>query len=294
MSHSAARSGHVEREGLSLRYVEWGPASAPPVVMLHGLRSYAHTWEPVAQALLPHWRVIALDQRGRGGSDWDAQRRYHTASYVADLEALVDALGLARFVLVGHSMGGTNAIVYAAGHPERVSGLVIEDMGPGASMASGGTDRIKRELKATPASFTDWTEARSFWRRQRPHISEEALQSRLLYSLKAGEGGRIVWRHDAEGIAEARLNATPEQLVDLWPAVDALRMPTLLTRGGESDFLSEATATEMVQRNPLIQQVAVPGASHYVHDDQLNRFNAALTGWLAEHADKVLEQGVAP
>jgi pimeloyl-ACP methyl ester carboxylesterase len=153
MSHSAARSGHVEREGLSLRYVEWGPASAPPVVMLHGLRSYAHTWEPVAQALLPHWRVIALDQRGRGGSDWDAQRRYHTASYVADLEALVDALGLARFVLVGHSMGGTNAIVYAARHPERVSGLVIEDMGPGASMASGGTDRIKRELKATPASL---------------------------------------------------------------------------------------------------------------------------------------------
>jgi len=294
MSNSTARSGFVQRDGLRLRYVEWGPVDAPPIVMLHGLRSYAHTWAPVAQALMPHWRVIALDQRGRGESDWDPLRRYRTNTYVADLEALVDHLGLPSFVLLGHSMGGANALVYAARRPERVSGLVIEDMGPGASLASGGSERIKRELQATPASFADWAEAKAFWRRQRPLISEEALLSRLQHSLKEGEGGGIVWRHDADGIAQARLQATPEQLVDLWPAVDALRMPTLLIRGGDSDFLSVATALEMAYRNPRIQHVSVPGATHYVHDDQLNHFNAVLTDWLSEHADAVLAQGVAP
>ena len=118
-----AREGWIHSEGLRLRTVEWGDPQAPVIVALHGLRSFAHTWEPVALPLADRWRVIALDQRGRGASDWDPQRRYFTPHYLRDLEALVDQRGLARFVLVGHSMGGTSRLrlcqpaAAAAGRP---------------------------------------------------------------------------------------------------------------------------------------------------------------------------------
>ncbi|WP_175821083.1 alpha/beta hydrolase [Burkholderia sp. BCC0419] len=284
MNTASARDGWVDNDGLRLHYVSWGRDDAPAVVMLHGLRSYAHTWAPVAAALVDRYRVVALDQRGRGLSDWDLRRDYYAAAYVRDLDALVRALDLRRFVLVGHSMGGANAFVYAAAQPERpaerLAGLVIEDMGPGASAGSPGSERIKRELKETPDTFASWDDARAFWRRQRPNIAESALDSRIAHSLKEGEHGRIVWRHDAEGIAAARLAATPEQLVHLWPLILNLHVPTLLLRGGDSDFLSADVAAEMAAANAEIERIDIPGATHYVHDDQPDAFNRALRPWL--------------
>ncbi|WP_321781857.1 alpha/beta hydrolase [Burkholderia pyrrocinia] len=291
MNTASVKDGWVDNDGLRLHYVSWGRDDAPAVVMLHGLRSYAHTWEPVADALVDRYRVVALDQRGRGWSDWDPQRDYHAAAYVRDLDALVRALGLQRFVLVGHSMGGANAFVYAAAKPERLAGLVIEDMGPGASAGSQGSERIKRELKETPDAFASWDDARAFWRRQRPNIAESALDSRIAHSLKEDTQGRIVWRHDAEGIAAARLAATPEQLVHLWPLVLNLHVPTLLLRGGESDFLSEAVAAEMAAANRGIDRIDIPGATHYVHDDQPAAFNHALRTWLDRLDDPAWRTG---
>lgn len=278
-----ARDGWFHSEGLRLRYVEWGAADAPAIVALHGLRSFAYTWEPVALPLADRFRIIALDQRGRGESDWDPQRRYYAEHYVRDLEALVDHLALGRFILVGHSMGGANAFVYAGAHPERVAALVIEDMGPGASAGGAGAERIRRELLATPTRFADGDAAIAFWRSQRPNVPDAALAARVQHSMKRAEDGNgVVWRHDAEGIAAARLAATPEQLVDLWPHVESLRVPTLLLHGARSDFLTAATARAMVQRNPVIRLVDVPDASHYVHDDNLAGFEAALHAYLAE------------
>ncbi|WP_179950174.1 alpha/beta fold hydrolase [Burkholderia sp. MSMB1826] len=280
MNTASAKDGWVGNDGLRLHYVSWGHDDAPAVVMLHGLRSYAHTWAPVAAALADRYRVVALDQRGRGLSDWDPRRDYYAPAYVRDLDALVRALDLRRFVLVGHSMGGANAFVYAAAQPERLAGLVIEDMGPGASAGSPGSERIKRELEDTPDAFASWDDARAFWRRQRPNIAESALDSRVAHSLKESEPGRIVWRHDAQGIAAARLAATPEQLVHLWPSILNLHVPTLLLRGGDSDFLSADVAAEMAAANAEIERIDIPGATHYVHDDQPDAFNHALRTWL--------------
>ena len=277
-----SREGWIYSEGLRLRYVEWGAADTPAIVALHGLRSFAYTWEPVALPLADRFRIIALDQRGRGQSDWDPQRRYYAEHYVRDLEALVDHLALARFVLVGHSMGGSNAFVYAGAHPDRLAGLVIEDMGPGASAGGAGAERIRRELLATPTRFADWDAAAAFWRSQRPNVPDAAIAARVQHSMKRDDDGAVVWRHDAEGIAAARLAATPQQLVDLWPHVDSLRVPTLLLRGARSDFLTAETARAMVQRCPAIRLVEVPDASHYVHDDNLAGFEAALHAYLAE------------
>ncbi|MEO8806384.1 MAG: alpha/beta hydrolase [Burkholderiaceae bacterium] len=275
-----AREGWIESDGLKLRFVEWGKLSSPPIVALHGLRSFAYTWEPVALPLADRFRIIALDQRGRGMSDWDPARHYNAEAYVRDLEALVDRLALERFVLVGHSMGGANAFVYSTRHPDRLAGMVIEDMGPGASNSSGGAERIRRELLATPDRFDSWAAAAAFWRGQRPNIPDAAIHARVLHSMKEAEGGEIIWRHDAQGIAHARLNATPQQLVELWPHVEAVAVPTLLLRGAQSDFLSAGTAEDMQRRNPRIQLVEIPSATHYVHDDNLSGFDSAFHTFL--------------
>lgn len=271
-----------ENDGLKLRAVQWGKTNAPAIIMLHGLRSYGHTWEPVAQPLLPRWQVLALDQRGRGASDWDVHRKYFTEAYVSDIEALVARASLGKFVLLGHSMGGATSIVYAARHPDKVAALVVEDNGPGASGDTKGAERIKQELQSTPKSFATWAEAAAFWRKIRPGVSEEALASRVTYSLKQAADGRVTWRYDAEGIAEARL--APEAYTELWPHVEALAMPTLLLRGARSDFLKPETASQMCRRNPRITWVDVPDASHYVHDDNLAGFNTALQSFLARVA----------
>ena len=102
--------------------------------------------------------------------------------------------------------------------------------------------------------------------------------------MKHADDGSLVWRHDAEGIAAARLSATPAQLVDLWPHVEALRLPTLLLRGARSDFLTAETAAAMVQRNPAIRLIEIAEATHYVHDDNFPAFESALHTWLAEPA----------
>ncbi len=272
--------------GLQAHYVQWGDPQAPAIVLLHGLRSYARTWEPVAAALSDRYRLIALDHRGRGESDWDPAEEYVTGSYVSDLEQFADTLGLTRFVLAGHSMGGTNAIVYAARHPERVRLLVIEDIGPGSSAATMGAERVKRELAETPREFATLAAARAYWRGVRPGISEEALRSRVRHTLRQDPSGRWVWKFDLEGIARSRLHADPARQIDLWPHVAALRCPALVLRGEQSDFLPTRTCEEMATRQPLLSWTEIPGAGHYVHDDNLDGYLAALCSFLEQHSGR--------
>jgi esterase len=273
---------YVHLAGLRFHYVEWGSGDRPVLLMLHGLRSYAETFAGFAPALADRFRVLSLDQRGRGRTDWDARGEYHAERYVADLEAFVEALGLDTLHLLGHSMGGSNALLFAARHPRRVLSLIIEDSGPGASAGGAGAERIRRELAATPIDFDDWESGRRFWRSIRPNVTDAAIDSRVRHSLRETDHGRIGWRHDQAGIARARLDpATP--IPDLWPAVDALACPTLLLRGADSDFLRADTAAEMARRNPRIRLREIPDAGHYVHDDQPQRFIAEIRAFLHEH-----------
>ena len=272
--------------GLRAHYVEWGAPQAPPVVLLHGLRSYARTWEPVATALAGRYRLIALDHRGRGDSAWDPAGEYCTEAYVRDLEQFADSLSLARFALVGHSMGGANAIVYAARNPGRVRLAVIEDIGPGSSASGAGAERIRRELAQTPREFAGIAEARAYWRGLRPDIADAALESRVQNTVRPLADGRLTWKFDLGGIARARLDPDPARHVDLWPHLAAMRCPALVLRGARSDFLAAATCAEMTARQPLLSWAEIPAAGHYVHDDNLAGYLAALRHFLDIHRDR--------
>lgn len=269
------------KDGLQLRVREWGSPAAPSIVLLHGLRGFSGTWRGLAKVLSRDWRLIAIDQRGRGESDWDPGASYYTDTYLADLESLIDQLRIGRFVLLGHSMGGTTSYVYAAANPDRLDALLIEDIAPGASVSGQGAERIKREMAALPDDFASWAEARAYWRELRPNVSDEALEQRLSDSLRETRSGRITWRYDAAGISRTRLNPDPTRIVDLWPVLDAIRTPSLVIRGERSDFCRLEAVLDMEVRNPAFTHATVANASHYVHDDAPELFAGLVEGFLA-------------
>lgn len=275
------REGFIVSGGLKLRVREWGDPAARPILLLHGLRGYSGTWRGLAALMGQGWRLIAIDQRGRGESDWDPDNNYYTDAYLADLVATVEQLGLERFVLMGHSMGGTTAYVYAAGNPHRLDALIIEDIAPGSSVSGAGSERIKAEMAALPPCFDDWAQARAYWRKARPTVSEDALEQRLAESLREAPEGGVAWSYDAAGISRTRLDPDPARVVDLWPVIKAIRTPTLVIRGGQSDFCQLDTVLEMERCNPCFTHATVGGASHYVHDDAPDMFNGLIKGFLA-------------
>ncbi|QKH39027.1 alpha/beta fold hydrolase [Achromobacter pestifer] len=274
------RDTDIAVNGMTLHLTEWGPQEGRPLFMLHGIRGYAETFAGIAQALQPDFRVLAYDQRGRGASSWDPQRNYYTDAYVDDLAGVADALGLDRFDLLGHSMGGIAAIVFAARYPQRVRRLIVEDAGPAAFEGSAGAARIQRELRETPESFADIVAAREYLRALRPSVTEAAREERLRHMLKEDGAGGWTWRHDHAGIAATRLDPDPARVVDLWPQVQALGCPTLVVRGGRSDYLQAETARGMAARNPNVEWVEIEGAGHYIHDDRPAAFEQAVGGFL--------------
>lgn len=274
------RDRTVVHAGLNFHVIDWGSADARPVLMLHGIRGFGETFAGVAAALQPECRVIAFDQRGRGRSDWDPQRNYYTDTYVEDVAAIADALGLGTFDLLGHSMGGINAIVFAARYPQRVLRLIVEDAGPGAFENSPGATRIRGEMTTTPARFATWDDASAFMRGLRPTVTEEARQQRLRSMLRPLAAGGFTWCYDHEGIAATRLNPDPARLVDLRPHVRALVCRTLVLRGGLSDYLQPEMVDAMCRLNSRITGQVIPGAGHYIHDDQPEAFNRAVRDFL--------------
>jgi 3-oxoadipate enol-lactonase len=121
-------TGHVQAGKVRLAYRTWGPAQAPPVVLLHALGDQSSDWAPVATELAASWRVYAPDLRGHGDSDWPGA--YTIEQLTSDLADFLDALDLDRVALAGHSMGGPPAYLYAARHPGRVTRMVLEDPAP--------------------------------------------------------------------------------------------------------------------------------------------------------------------
>ncbi|MGH6631644.1 MAG: alpha/beta fold hydrolase, partial [Burkholderiales bacterium] len=120
-------SRFVEAGGLRLHYQDYGTAGKPAMICLHGGAANAHWFDFVAGAFTGDYHLLALDQRGHGDSEWAEPPDYSYARYAADLAELVEKLDLRDFVLIGHSMGGTVSLEYAATYPGRVGKLVIAD-----------------------------------------------------------------------------------------------------------------------------------------------------------------------
>ncbi len=265
----------VEVNGMSFHYLEWGQPKNPPVVMLHGGSQQAHSWDFISLPLSEHYRVIALDQRGHGDSDWAPDGDYSIEAHQQDIDGFVAALGLDRFHLIGHSMGGRNSYVWASRNPDRLRSLVIVDTGPVAQPR--GRSRIQnfRELPDELDSFEE------FARRVQEYTgrSREQTLGALKYSIRQRPDGKWSWKYDKLLRTPAYKSPTwsPEQL---WAAVGKIACPTLVVRGGSSDIFADATMRQMQQVIAHCDTVTIPAAGHLVAGDNPADFLAAVAAFL--------------
>jgi pimeloyl-ACP methyl ester carboxylesterase len=251
----------LQVNGLKLHHLAWGDPQAPALVCVHGLTGSGHAFDGLARRMSDRYRVIAVDVRGRGDSAWATDGEYTQQAYVADLEGVVDALGLGKFTLCGTSMGGRIAMEYAGRHPEKLERLIINDIGPDAE---AGSDRITRNQANVPESFADLDEAVAYRAGTSPvfvNLPAAEQRERMGYELRAGEGGRLYWKHDPEFQRQRVTKGTPTYGY-LWDVLKRLEMPVLLVWGGASDVLSEGQARRVVETLPRGELVAVPGVGH--------------------------------
>jgi pimeloyl-ACP methyl ester carboxylesterase len=262
----------IQLNGLRFHYRDWGNPEAQALLLLHGFTGHARTWDTFAAAMRDRYRVLALDQRGHGETEWATD--YAPERSVEDIDAFVRELGLKQFALLGLSMGGRNAYTYTALHPEEVERLVIVDIGP--EIVPAGAQRIQTGVQA-PDTFDDTEEAVRRAREANPRPPDAELRHRILNNLKQTDDGRWTWRYDKALRTGSRPRPDPETV---WPLLARITCPTLLVRGAESDVLSRETAARMVETIPNCRLVEVPDSGHSVPLDNPPGFLAAVQQFL--------------
>jgi esterase len=248
---------------LRLHYVDWGNPSAPPLVLLHGIDRIARTFDHVVPRFAGRYHVIAMDLRGHGDSGWDPEGRYLVDDHVADLEALVRALGLRGVTLWGNSTGGRVVQVFAGRHPDLVAAVIAEDVGPERprSIADAYARRVKQEEHGWSGPEELLTQMRS----GAQPLPDRVLEPYVRYGTKRREDGRLVWKRDpnlVKGFVET----------ELWRDVRAIRSPILYVLGGRSTIVPAATQEELKKALPQVRIVTMPGLGHYPSDEQPAEF----------------------
>lgn len=262
----------LQANGLRLHYLDWGGAG-PPIVLVHGLRDQAHEWDPLAPALTPLGRVLALDQRGHGESDTPASG-YAPDDFASDLAAFCDALALDRPIIIGHSLGGRVAYHFAAAYPERLRALVLVDIG-----ASGSPESIPAvvafiQSTAGPFAHPDDALRALLGGRLLPNAGTAHY---LQHNLRQGADGLWRWKYDLDA-AIAAVRAGRGR--DTWDVVARIRVPTLLVRGGRSDVLSAADAARLRDTIPGATLVELPGVGHLIPLAKPRELAATIVAWL--------------
>ena len=266
---------------LKLHYLDWGTAGKPPLLLLHGGMQTAHSWDLVAVALKRDYHVVALDLRGHGDSEWSPDGSYSHLASSRDVFALVQHLGWDKFALMGLSLGGLISLTVAAHEPERLSALVIIDVGPELNKAGVGRILKFTQGPAELDSIDDFIKrAIEYNPRRRP----EQLRYSLTHNLKQLPNGKWTWKYDRRlgNRGGKGQQPVPTKFDDMWEKVSRVRCPTLIVRGGNSDVLPEEVAQKMVDRIPTSRFVTVPDAGHTVPQDNATGFLAVARPFLEE------------
>jgi len=255
-----------------------------PILFIHGFSHNRHVWDCITAELNPGLRPYRIDLRGHGDSGWSAQGHYAPQDYARDLPRVVDELGLERLLLVGHSLGGLTAALFADRFPEAVEGLVLVDTGPDLSVPA--MNRIAQDTENAIHDF-DSTEAYEEWLSSvLPMANKKALSDFADRSLVQRLDGRFEVKLDPGTLAPDRTeNAWAEFTAEIEMTFRRIQCPTLLVRGGRSALLSrsraEHLAHEQLQRGRLI---TLENAGHAVMLED----GPSLRGVIESFASEVL------
>jgi pimeloyl-ACP methyl ester carboxylesterase len=251
-------------DGLRLHFRDYpGAAGKAPLLCLHGLTRNSRDFAELAERYSPGRRVIALDFRGRGLSEYDPlPARYTPLTYAGDVIELLDQLGIDRAVFVGTSLGGLVTMIIAALAPQRIAASILNDVGP--QLTDAGLDRI-RSYVGKDVRFASWgaaADAIALNNKQLPASYTHEDWVKMAHRVCREENGEIHFDYDM-AIAQPFDTEGPAPSVDLWPLFKALgQHPLLVVRGERSDLLGADALEKMRAAVPDMKSITVAGVGH--------------------------------
>jgi non-heme chloroperoxidase len=264
--------------GVGIAGDSWGDPNGPLVVLQHGGGQTRHAWKGAGETLgAAGYHAVAIDARGHGDSDWDANGVYGQDVMVEDLVSVIAALGDRRPVLVGASMGGGTSLVAVGEDHVDATALVLVDIAPRIEMR--GARKIQAFMNERPEGFASLEEVADAIGRYQPHRQRPKNLDGLAKNVRLGDDGRYHWHWDPRFRAGHR--DLDQRQARLEACARSLTLPTLLVRGGLSDVLTEQGAQEFLQLCPHAEYVNVAGAAHMVAGDRNDVFAGAVTDFLS-------------
>jgi pimeloyl-ACP methyl ester carboxylesterase len=255
MSEPRSRFSHSSPR---IHFLEWNPDASRTIVLLHGNSANAWWWQWVASALPKDLRLLAIDQRGHGDSEWVQPPAYQPHDYASDLANFIrEEVRDRRPIVVGHSMGGVATLAFASRYPELARGVIVIDT---AVVSTRGRDRFLHRLKALPTVvYPDLETAKARFRLMpnEGEIAEDRVHEIAEKSLMPAESGGYTLKFDRESF----FGGDGLHVMD---TIRELRLPALLVRAEKSRIMTQESSEAAAASNPHTRLVVIPGAHHHV------------------------------
>ncbi len=269
---------------LKLHYAVWGDESNPPLLLIHGNRDHARTWDDVAVQLKDRYCVYAADLRGHGDSAWAVGGLYSMPEFVLDIAMLGAELDRNPLTVVGHSLGGAVALQYTGTFPQYVKKVVaIEGLGPPTREPTPGSARMRSWVKdmaefdrRSSRRYASIEDAVKRMMEENPHLTHEMAHHLTIHGARKNDDGTLSWKFDNYVRLRSPYEFNIAEAREIW---NQIRCPVLLVRGSES-WAGDPEADGRASAFHEYQTVLVKDAGHWVHHDQLDTFMRILNGFL--------------
>jgi len=249
---------YLKINGLRLHYLDWENHGCQTILLLHGFMAHAHVWDDFVLNFQSYYRVIALDQRGHGESQWSGDMAYTLDDHFSDIAHFIEILDLNDLILIGHSMGGRHALFCAACVPHKVDRLILVDARPGNDHQSSLA--LKQLLVTFPLEVHSLKEVVQAIRSLYPYISRETCYHIANHGYKRVHEGTYIPKYDTRMAQQSEHMGYATE--DLWHFVQNVTCPVLLIRGKESPFLSRKVAQKICRALSKIEFKEISESTH--------------------------------
>lgn len=277
-------SRYYSSQRLDMHYLVWGDEALPPIILIHGTRDHARSWQRTAEALASRYCVYAPDLRGHGDSSWAIGGNYSIIDYALDIHALGETIGRAPYTIIGHSLGGGVSLQYAGTFPEKVSKLVtIEGLGglgwqrerrPAHERMRAWIESMHRLEGRTLHTYPTIDDATRRMREANRHLSPELARFLTEHGVRETAGG-FTWKFDNYTHAGSPYEFNMEDARDLW---NQITCPMLILWGKESWGSRSGRMDLSAFHN--YRSIEVEDAGHWVHHDQFETFMGHVNAFL--------------
>lgn len=267
---------YLYSNGLRLHYLDWGNDEQQPMLLLHGFLAHAHVWDDFALNFRAHYHIIALDQRGHGESQWSKDAAYTIDDHFSDIAHFIETLDLNDLILVGHSMGGRNALFYAACSTEKVERLILVDSRPDDNPQA--SKALRHLLVNFPLQASSLNEVAQAIQSLYPYLSREFCHHIASHGYKQVQDGKFVPKYDTEMRLQSECAGYATE--DLWLFMKNVTCPTLIVRGKQSPFLSRQDAQNMCKLISKAELREIPESTHMPAQENPMAFNKIISHFL--------------